>query len=125
MQTNTVVIGLQWGDEGKGKIVDILSEDYQRVVRYQGGHNAGHTLIMDDRKVVLRLMPSGIFREHIKCLLGQGVVIDPKALMDEINELKDLGVQVDGRLGISPACHLILPYHVALYLHNKDQYHDR
>lgn len=114
MQTNTVVIGLQWGDEGKGKIVDILSEDYQRVVRYQGGHNAGHTLIMDGKKVVLRLIPSGIFREHIKCLLGQGVVIDPKALMDEINELKDLGVQVDGRLGISPACHLILPYHVAL-----------
>jgi adenylosuccinate synthase len=114
MQTNSVVIGLQWGDEGKGKLVDILSEDYDRVVRYQGGHNAGHTLKFDGKKVVLRLIPSGIFREHIKCLLGQGVVIDPKALMLEINELKAMGLDLDGRLGISPACHLILPYHVAL-----------
>jgi len=114
MQTNTVIIGLQWGDEGKGKIVDILCEDYQRVVRYQGGHNAGHTLIMDGKKFVLRLIPSGIFREHIKCLLGQGVVIQPTALQEEIEELKSHGVDLDGRLGISPACHLILPYHIAL-----------
>ena len=114
MQTNTVVIGLQWGDEGKGKIIDVLCEDYDRVVRYQGGHNAGHTLIIDGKKIVLRLIPSGIFREHIQCLLGQGVVIDPKALRNEINELEDVGISLDGRLGISPACHLILPYHVAL-----------
>jgi adenylosuccinate synthase len=114
MQTNSVVIGLQWGDEGKGKIVDILCEDYDRVVRYQGGHNAGHTLIFDGKKVVLRLIPSGIFREHIKCLLGQGVVIDPSALRSEMNELKTFGVELDGRLGISPACHMVLPYHVAL-----------
>lgn len=114
MQTNTVVIGLQWGDEGKGKIVDTLSEDYDRVVRYQGGHNAGHTLIIDGKKIILRLIPSGIVREHMQCLLGQGVVIHPQALLEEINELRELGIEVDGRLGISPACHLILPYHVAL-----------
>ena len=114
MQANTVVIGLQWGDEGKGKIVDIFSEDYQRVVRYQGGHNAGHTLIIDGKKIILRLIPSGILRDHMVCLLGQGVVIDPKALADEIDELEEFGIDVEGRLGISPACHLILPYHVAL-----------
>jgi len=114
MQQNTVVLGTQWGDEGKGKIVDLLCEHVDAVVRYQGGHNAGHTLIIDGEKTVLRLIPSGILRAKVACYLGHGVVISPAALIAERNELIAKGVDVDARLHLSPASSLILPYHEAL-----------
>lgn len=114
MGKNVVVIGTQWGDEGKGKIVDLLMQDAQVVVRYQGGHNAGHTLKIKGEKTVLRLIPSGILRSHVQCYIGNGVVLSPQALLDEIKELENKGVKVRSRLHISQACPLILPYHVAL-----------
>lgn len=114
MGKNVVVIGTQWGDEGKGKIVDLLMQDAQVVVRYQGGHNAGHTLKIKGEKTVLRLIPSGILRPHVQCYIGNGVVLSPQALLDEIKELENKGVKVRNRLHISQACPLILPYHVAL-----------
>ncbi|KTC86122.1 MULTISPECIES: adenylosuccinate synthase [Legionella] len=114
MGKNVVVIGTQWGDEGKGKIVDLLMQDAQVVVRYQGGHNAGHTLKIKGEKTVLRLIPSGILRPHVQCYIGNGVVLSPQALLDEIKELENKGVNVRSRLHISQACPLILPYHVAL-----------
>lgn len=110
----TVLVGSQWGDEGKGKIVDILSEKFQIVVRYQGGANAGHTVIIGNQQYILHLIPSGILRENVVCVIGNGVVIDPKALLDEINLLKNLGIKVDGRLFISQNAHLIMPYHKLL-----------
>lgn len=114
MGKNVVVVGTQWGDEGKGKIVDLLTHDTHAVVRYQGGHNAGHTLKINGEKTVLRLIPSGILRSHIICYIGNGVVLSPQALIDEIKELEEKGVEVRSRLRISPACPLILPSHIAL-----------
>lgn len=109
-----VVVGAQWGDEGKGKIVDLLSKESDYVVRYQGGANAGHTLKFDDTKVVLHLIPSGIFNGDATCIIGNGVVIDPIALLQEIEEVQELGVTLKGRLLISNAAHIILPYHQML-----------
>lgn len=114
MGKNVVVLGTQWGDEGKGKIVDLLTQDAQVVVRYQGGHNAGHTLKINGVKTVLRLIPSGILRPHVTCYIANGVVLSPQALLVEIKELEDKGIQVRDRLRISLACPLILPCHVAL-----------
>ncbi|MGU2525458.1 adenylosuccinate synthase [Pseudomonas aeruginosa] len=114
MGKNVVVLGTQWGDEGKGKIVDLLTEQAAAVVRYQGGHNAGHTLVIDGEKTVLHLIPSGILREGVQCLIGNGVVLAPDALLREITKLEEKGVPVRERLRISPSCPLILSYHVAL-----------
>lgn len=110
----TVLVGSQWGDEGKGKIVDILSEKYDIVTRYQGGANAGHTVVIDDKQYILHLIPSGILRENVKCVIGNGVVIDPTALLEEIELLKKHDIKVDGRLYISQNAHLIMPYHKLL-----------
>lgn len=114
MGRNVVVIGSQWGDEGKGKIVDLLTDRCAAVVRFQGGHNAGHTLVIDGEKTVLHLIPSGILREDVQCLIGNGVVLSPDALIKEMGELAERDVPVAERLRISPACPLILPYHVRL-----------
>jgi adenylosuccinate synthase len=114
MGKNVVVIGTQWGDEGKGKVVDWLTEYAQGVVRFQGGHNAGHTLVIGDKKTVLRLIPSGILRPNVRVYIGNGVVLSPSALLQEIAELESAGIEVRSRLSISPACPLVLPYHVAL-----------
>src|SRR5690625_2716202 len=114
MSKNIVIIGTQWGDEGKGKIVDWLAESAQGVVRFQGGHNAGHTLWINGQKTVLRLIPSGIMHPHVTCYIGNGVVLSPEALLAEIKELESGGINVTERLLISSACPLILPYHVAL-----------
>jgi adenylosuccinate synthase len=114
MGKNVVILGTQWGDEGKGKIVDLLTNEAQVVVRYQGGHNAGHTLKVNGVKTVLRLIPSGMLRPHVTCYIANGVVLSPQALFSEIEELELRGINVRGRLRISLACPLILPYHVAL-----------
>ncbi len=114
MAKNVVVIGTQWGDEGKGKIVDWLTDHSQGVVRFQGGHNAGHTLVINGKKTVLHLIPSGILRDAVMCYIGNGVVLSPVALLKEIDDLQKAGVEVLGRLKISEACPLILPYHEAL-----------
>ncbi|HKV40782.1 MAG TPA: adenylosuccinate synthase, partial [Blastocatellia bacterium] len=111
---NVVVVGAQWGDEGKGKIVDILAPCFDVVARYQGGHNAGHTVRIDDRKFVLHLIPSGILHEQCKCVVGNGTVIDPRAFKAEVDELAAAGVECAGRLFVSDRAHLILPYHSAL-----------
>jgi adenylosuccinate synthase len=111
---NVVVIGTQWGDEGKGKIVDWLTEQVSGVVRFQGGHNAGHTLVVNGKKTILRLIPSGILHPGVTCYIGNGVVLSPQALLGEIDELQANGINVESRLKISLACPLILPYHVAL-----------
>ncbi|VVE41734.1 adenylosuccinate synthase [Pandoraea soli] len=111
---NVVVIGTQWGDEGKGKVVDWLTDHAQGVVRFQGGHNAGHTLIIGGKKTILRLIPSGIMHKDVTCYIGNGVVLSPEALFKEIDELESAGLNVCGRLRISEACTLILPYHVAI-----------
>jgi len=116
MGKNIVILGTQWGDEGKGKIVDLLTEHAAAVVRFQGGHNAGHTLVVNGKKTILRLLPSGILHPEIHCYIGNGVVLSPKALFDEIRELEANGLSVRERLHISPACNLIFPYHVALDL---------
>lgn len=109
-----VILGSQWGDEGKGKVVDLLMDQASVVVRFQGGHNAGHTLVINGEKTILRLIPSGILHAHVHCLIGNGVVLSPTALLQEIGELESRGIPVKERLGISEACTLILPYHVAL-----------
>jgi adenylosuccinate synthase len=111
---NVVVIGTQWGDEGKGKIVDWLTDRAQGVVRFQGGHNAGHTLVIAGKKTVLHLIPSGILRGNVECYIGNGVVLSPRALVQEMDELEAAGVPVAHKLKISEACPLILPYHAAL-----------
>ena len=111
---NVVVIGTQWGDEGKGKIVDWLTDRAQGVVRFQGGHNAGHTLVVAGKKTVLHLIPSGILRENVTCYIGNGVVLAPDALLKEMDMLEAAGVDVASRLKISEACPLIMPHHVAL-----------
>jgi adenylosuccinate synthase len=110
-KTNIAVLGAQWGDEGKGKIVDMLTPHFATVARYQGGHNAGHTVFVQGRKFVLHLVPSGILHPGVICIIGNGVVIDPQALFKEIDELGKMGVAVDGRLLISEKAHVILPYH--------------
>ena len=114
MARNVVVIGTQWGDEGKGKIVDWLTDEVAAVVRFQGGHNAGHTLVVNGKKTILRLIPSGILHPQVSCYIGNGVVLSPQALLQEIDELAVAGVDVMSRLRISEACPLILPYHVAI-----------
>lgn len=114
MSNNVVVIGTQWGDEGKGKIVDWLTDHAEAVVRFQGGHNAGHTLVIGGKKTILRLIPSGILHDHKACFIGNGVVISPEALLKEIDELEAAGIRVSERLKISGSCPLILPYHIAL-----------
>jgi len=112
VKKNLAVVGVQWGDEGKGKIVDILSEGYDCVARYQGGHNAGHTVSIGNQRHVLHLIPSGIFQRDVKCVIGSGVVLDPIALLEESDAIEQaLGSSVRGRLFISNRCHLILPYH--------------
>ena len=113
---NVVVIGTQWGDEGKGKVVDWLTDHAQGVVRFQGGHNAGHTLVIGTKKTVLHLIPSGILRGNVDCYIGNGVVLSPAALVEEMDELEGAGVEVAKHLRISEACPLILPYHAALDL---------
>src|SRR6266581_4244068 len=113
---NVVVIGTQWGDEGKGKIVDWLTDHSQGVVRFQGGHNAGHTLVIGGHKTVLHLVPSGILRDGVTCYIGNGVVVSPQALVKEVDELNAVGIDAEARLKISEACPLILPYHQAIDL---------
>src|SRR5210317_1939325 len=114
MNHNVVVLGTQWGDEGKGKIVDLLSRDADAVVRFQGGHNAGHTLVIDGEKTVLHLIPAGILQPGVECLIGNGVVLSLHALREEIEALEARGVQVRSRISISPACAIIMPWHEAL-----------
>src|ERR1700687_3178011 len=114
MAKNVVVVGTQWGDEGKGKIVDWLTDRAQGVVRFQAGHHAGHTLVIAGKKTVLHLIPSGILRPNVECYIGNGVVLSPQALVQEMDELEAAGVEVAARLRISEACPLILSYHVAL-----------
>ena len=115
MKKNLAVVGAQWGDEGKGKIVDILSEGFDCVARYQGGHNAGHTVSVGNRRHVLHLIPSGIFQPNVKCVVGGGVVLDPLALIEELQAIQaSTGASVEGRLFVSNRCHLILPYHRVL-----------
>jgi len=111
---NIVVVGTQWGDEGKGKVVDILAPHFDIVARYQGGHNAGHTVRIGERKFILRLIPSGILHDECTCLIGNGAVVDPRAFNAELAELREMGVECEGRLFISSRAHLILPYHAAL-----------
>ena len=108
---NLAVLGAQWGDEGKGKIVDLLTPRFDIVARYQGGHNAGHTVYVNGTKFVLRLIPSGILHPGVTCVIGNGVVVDPQALFAEVDELAKHGIDVDGRLFVSDKAHLILPYH--------------
>lgn len=114
MGKSVVVLGSQWGDEGKGKIVDMLMEQASIAVRFQGGHNAGHTLVIDGKKTILRLIPSGILHAHVQCMIGNGVVLSPTAFLEELAELEQRGVPASSRMKISDACTLILPYHVAL-----------
>jgi len=120
MGKNVVVLGTHWGDEGKGKVVDLLTDHASAVVRFQGGHNAGHTLVVNGETTVLHLIPSGILRQDVICLIGNGVVLSPSALLEEIRGLEESGVEVRERLQISPGCPLILPYHVALDLNREN-----
>ncbi|CAM4455401.1 MAG: Adenylosuccinate synthetase [Legionellaceae bacterium] len=114
MGKSVVILGSQWGDEGKGKIVDLLVEKAAAVIRFQGGHNAGHTLVINGKKTILRLIPSGILRENVMCLIGNGVVVSPHALLEEIHDLEKAGIDVKARLRISRGSHLVMPYHVLL-----------
>ena len=114
MANSVVVIGTQWGDEGKGKVVDLLTEQARAVVRFQGGHNAGHTLVIDGVKTVLHLIPSGVLHDNVRCLIGNGVVLSPEALLKEIEGLEAAGIPARERIVISESCPLILPYHIAL-----------
>ena len=114
MANSVVIIGTQWGDEGKGKIVDLLTDQAKAVVRFQGGHNAGHTLVIDGVTTVLHLIPSGVLRDNVKCLIGNGVVVSPEALLKEIKQLEDSGIPARDRIVISESCPVILPYHIAL-----------
>ncbi len=114
MGKSIVVIGTQWGDEGKGKLVDLLTDKAAAVVRFQGGHNAGHTVVVKGEKTILHLIPSGILRENVQCLIGNGVVLSPEALLEELHMLEGNGIPARDRLKISESCPLILPYHIAL-----------
>ena len=109
--TNVIVVGAQWGDEGKGKVIDILAEKFNYVVRYQGGNNAGHTVVIGNDKFILHLIPSGILNEKTTCVIGNGVVVDPKALLEEIEKLESKDIKVKGRLFVSEDAHVIFPYH--------------
>ncbi len=120
MGRNVVVIGTQWGDEGKGKVVDLLTDEVSAVVRFQGGHNAGHTLVIDGETTVLHVIPSGILHENVQCVIGNGVVLEPHELLKEIKMLEAKGVPVRQRLKISPACPLILPHHIELDLAREE-----
>src|SRR5258705_5046140 len=111
---NVVVIGTQWGDEGKGKVVDLLTDRVAAVVRFQGGHNGGHTLVIAGEKPILSLIPAGILRANVRCFIGNGAVLSLPALLSEADMLLGKGVPVFERLGVSPACPLILPSHIAL-----------
>jgi adenylosuccinate synthase len=111
---NTILIGSQWGDEGKGKIIDVITTEHRWVVRYQGGHNAGHTVEIGEQRYVLHLLPSGILRDGCSCVIGNGVVIDPRALKKEIDEVEAQGISTNGRLFVSDRAHMILPYHALL-----------
>ena len=106
-----VVVGMQWGDEGKGKIIDLLAEDVDVVARYQGGHNAGHTICFNEKQFILHIIPSGIFHENKLCVIGNGVVLDPQALVDEMCQLEETGIDLEGRLVISDRANIIMPYH--------------
>ena len=122
---NIAVLGAQWGDEGKGKIVDLLTPSFDVVARYQGGHNAGHTVYVNGKKFVLHLIPSGILHDGVTCVIGNGVVVDPQALFAEVDKLKELGVEVGDRLVISNKAHLILPYHRELDVLSEARRGDR
>ena len=122
---NIAVLGAQWGDEGKGKIVDLLTPSFEVVARYQGGHNAGHTVYVNGKKFVLHLIPSGILHDGVTCVIGNGVVVDPQALFAEVDKLKELGVEVGDRLVISNKAHLILPYHRELDVLSEARRGDR
>ena len=122
---NIVVLGAQFGDEGKGKIVDLMTPRFQWVARYQGGHNAGHTVYVSGKKFVLHLIPSGILHDGVRCVIGNGVVVDPQALFKEIDELAGLGIDVGDRLLISDKAHLILPYHRELDVLSEARRGDR
>src|SRR3972149_6961448 len=111
--SSVVIVGAQWGDEGKGKIVDVLTEKADVVARYQGGHNAGHTVVINNEKFVLHLIPSGILHNDKLCIIGNGVVIEPFSLLAEINGLKERGIEIDKNLSITKTAHLIMPYHIA------------
>ena len=117
---NVVVVGTQWGDEGKGKVVDLLTDEVSAVVRFQGGHNAGHTLVIDSETTVLHVIPSGILHENVQCVIGNGVVLEPHELLKEIKMLEAKGIPVRQRLKISPACPLILPHHIELDLAREE-----
>ena len=112
--SNLLIVGTQWGDEGKGKIVDLLTPAFDIITRYQGGHNAGHTVFVKGKKIVLHIIPSGILHPEKLCIIGNGVVIDPKAFFKEINELKQFGVYINDNLIVSKGAHVILPYHVLI-----------
>ena len=114
MKRNISLLGLQWGDEGKGKVVDNLANDLDAAVRYQGGHNAGHTLIINGEKIVFHLLPSAICHDNIRCYVGRGVVVSLDALFSEISEAKEVLGHIEDRLKISSACSLIQPYHIKL-----------
>ena len=111
MSKNVVVLGSQWGDEGKGKIVDLLTPAFDIIARYQGGHNAGHTVCIDDQQFILHLIPTGVLHEGKKCIIGNGVAVDPKALLAELNGLEKEGVDFAGRFFVSDRAHMIMPYH--------------
>lgn len=121
MGRNVIVLGSQWGDEGKGKVVDLLTDRAHCVVRYQGGHNAGHTLVIDGKKTVLHLIPSGVLREGVFCLIGNGVVLSPEALLQEIETLEGNGIAVRQQLKISGACPLVLPYHKSMDIAREEK----
>ena len=116
---NVVVTGAQWGDEGKGKVVDLLTEEAHYIVRYQGGHNAGHTVVIGEDRFVLHLVPTGILHPDKRCVIGNGVVVDPKALVEEILALEKRGIPVRERLYISERAHVIMPYHKAIEKENE------
>src|SRR5499433_3155898 len=115
-----VIVGAQWGDEGKGKIVDVLSEHFSVVARYAGGHNAGHTVIINAKRFVLQLVPCGVLREGCRAVIGNGVVLDPIAFLKEVSALRDAGVKVDGNLFVSNRAHVILPYHRMIELASEN-----
>ena len=114
MKNNIFLIGTHWGDEGKGKVVDVITENASACIRFQGGHNAGHTLVIDNKKFILHLIPSGILRDNVKSVIGNGVVVSIDALLSEINDLKSNNISLINKLYISQNCHLILPTHIAL-----------
>ena len=120
MAQNVVVIGTQWGDEGKGAVVDVLAEKAQAVVRFQGGHNAGHTVVFDGETYILHLLPTGVLRPNLQCCIGNGVVIDPDSLIKEMDDVEAKGINFRDRLFISHNAHLILPYHQSLDLSSEE-----